>query len=278
MNHQMNHQILIASYKKDFIWLEHALRSIDRFATGFLPPVVAVDFADIPECEKLVHDLGVLATVERFDGPGFARAQAAMMSGDILCPNADWVWVWGSDCIATRTVAPVDFYDAASGKPVMLHCDYYNSGPARFWQEGSNRALGRHAQFEFMRRLPLLYPKALFPATREAIRKIHPDRFVGPTPHEQFMNFMADAVNVRQNFSESNTLGAVAYSDFRDLYCWERTDLPTSKPYTQTPVLQFWSHGGLDRRMIDMDYVLPSGKHVRELTPREVLVDVGLLT
>ena len=268
----MKHQILIASYKKDFEWLEIALTSIRKFGSGWYDegwPVIAVPAADFDGAAT--RFIG-LANITMFDGShgrstGFARAQEAMMSGDILCPGADFVWLWGSDCIATGPFSPADFCDS-DGQPIMQHVSWDNAGPARFWRDGTTSALGWQPAWETMRRLPIGYPAELFPQARSCVEKFT------STP---FSEYLMRAVNGDKNFSESNTLGEIAWKFFRHRYRWQRIDLPDSPPYAQTPVLQFWSHGGLDRPMEEHGYVLPDGSNVTGRTPREILTSLGLL-
>src|SRR5574342_144140 len=95
------HQVLIASYNRDFVWLQYNLRSLRKFQAGFLPPVVCVDGGDFAAAQRLVSQDFPGARVMRKDGrgpgTGFLRAQIAMMCGDLLCPQADYVYLLGSD-------------------------------------------------------------------------------------------------------------------------------------------------------------------------------------
>lgn len=249
----MTHQIFLASYRKDFEWLHYCLLSLKKFSVGFLPPVVALDGSDIPLARKRGFDK--LARLERFDGPGFARAQAAMMSSDLLCPDADFIYLIGSDCFAVRQFDYTPFWKL--DRPVMLynsfaHLEKINNG-ARMWRPGTVGALGGPAEHEFMRRLPLVYPRALYPATRKAI-ELH--------TRKPFMEYVIHAVNGVKNFSESNVLGEHAWRHFRESYHWHCCD---TQPYPEPnwPFVQFWSHGGLH---------LPSDKYNNRI-PIEVITE-----
>src|SRR5688572_2940112 len=113
----MNHQFLIASYKPDFQWLRQNLRSLERFSRGFLSPVIVVPPEDEGLARAVVGQVGY-GEVKVKAGPGFGRAQVVMMQGDLWCPQADFVYLTGSDCMATRQFGPDEYW--LDGKPIML--------------------------------------------------------------------------------------------------------------------------------------------------------------
>lgn len=235
----MKHQFLIASYRRDFDWLNYCLQSLEKFAVGFLPPVVVLDGSDMALARQRGFDK--LAKLVRLDGPGFGRAQVAMMSGDIVCPEADYVYLIGSDTFAVRQFDPMHFWKCVDGKakPVMLynsfaHLEKINNG-AKMWRPGTVAALGGSCENEFMRRLPLVYPRELYASCRDAV-----SRHRGHT----FDKYVFWAVNSVKNFSESNVLGEHAWRHFQDRYHWHCCD---TQPYPEPnwPFVQFWSHGGL---------------------------------
>ena len=236
------HQILIASYATDFLWLRHCLRSLEKFSTGFLRPVVAVPSEDYAEADKLCKQASSRAIVKNWDGPGFGRAQDAMMSGDILCPEADYFWLLGSDCLATRPFSPAAYCNAA-GLPLMLyntweHCARH-APETLFWRSGVEKALGGKSHGEYMRRLPLAYPGASLEPMRQHVSGLHGVRF---TP------YVYHAVNIEKNFSESNVMGEWAFRHHPGAYQWECLDGRSLQiPLNDLPLRQFWSHGGLDR-------------------------------
>jgi hypothetical protein len=255
------HQILIASYRKDFPWLRYCLRSLAKFSRGFLPIVVAVEADDYHgACEIAAHatrefPMGGCIEVKTFNGPGFGRAQLAMMSGDILCPDADYYWLLGSDCLATRQFDPTAFC-APDGRPYMAYNSWEHlkkhAGPGVLaWKAGTEEAVG-YSQAEFMRRLPLAYTRMVCTMTKAIITQRH---------KTSAASYVFDRVNRVQNFSESNVMGAVAYEHYRDSYFWVNRDVEPM-PGPPNPIIQFWSHGGLDR---------PSDADGR--LPREVIIE-----
>ncbi len=236
------HQVLIASYRKDFPWLRHLLRSLDKFASDdFMCPVIAVPSADKKEADAMVREIQSHVHVQEWDGPGFGRAQDAMMSGDILCPFADYVWLLGSDCLATAPFSPANYSDPATGLPVMLYNTWGHMAKhapvTLMWRPGVEKAFGWEPKGEFMRRLPLAYPRGLFKPMREFIEKRH---------NRPFKEYVWHNVNHCRDFSESNVMGEWAWRHHQADYSWQCLD-DYKGAWPALPIVQHWSHGGLDR-------------------------------
>lgn len=249
----MKYQFLVASYKKDFPWLRQNLRSLELFSRGFLEPVVVVPPEDEALARAVVGQVGY-GIVKVKAGPGFARAQIVMLQGDIWCPEADYIFLTGSDCLAMREFDFKEYW--LDGKPLMLFNTWEHmskhGNPGMVWKAGTEKALGGVSSGEFMRRLPLVYPRALYPALRAAIE----------ARHGNFEAYLTQAVNREKNFSESNVLGEFAWRHMRDVYTWFCLD---NRHYEGAMACsQFWSHGGFDR---------PSEKH-NGRTPRTVITEI----
>lgn len=268
----MKHQILIASYTRDFIWLEPNLKSLRRFCDGFLPPVISVDGQDFFEARKLVARAYPGATVVQKDGrrgQGFMRAQISMMQGDLLCPEADYVYLVGSDCMAWTRLSP-DYY-FHKGKPAMLYNSrkYFEDAHAGHpiqWMDSTAEIVGFPVNGEYMRRLPIVYPKELFAPVRKHVEGVH------RMPFEEYIykrNSQGGPV------SESNILGAFAWEKMHELYTWVHADgTPEYWEYRSNhpDIIQFWSHGGLDRpaeASVNYSHGNTHGK-----SPRQVMRDI----
>lgn len=269
------HQILIASYTKDFPWLEPNLRSLRKHCEGFLPPVVCVDGSDLFAARRVVKSAYPEAYVVVKDGrrgQGFMRAQLAMMSCDILCPQADYVYLVGSDCLAWTTLKP-DYY-FHRGKPAMLYNSrkYFEDAGATApiqWMNSTSEIVGFPVQGEYMRRLPIVYPKELFAPMRAHVEKHHCVAF------EDYIYARNKAGGL---VSESNILGAFAWEHMRDLYTWVHADgTPEYWEYRSghPDIIQFWSHGGLDRPAETC--VNYSGGNTAGKTPRQVMRELGFV-
>lgn len=264
------HQVLIASYAKDFIWLEPNLKSLRKFCEGFLPPVVAVDGEDFFAAQRLVARVYPEAKVVQKDGrrgQGFLRAQIAMMCGDIFCPDADYIYLLGSDCMAFRRFAPDVYW--FRGKPVMLYNSYAELGnmdAVGMWQGSTEEVLGFSCPNETMRRLPLIYPKPLFAPMRKHVETRHNMAF------EEYIYKKGHPL------SESNILGCYALKFMPELYEWLHAS-PSDPGYVEyrTPmsdsIIQWWSHGGMNcPAQIDLEYA--PGKRTRGQQPIEVIREI----
>lgn len=247
------HQFLVASYRKDFPWLRTNLRSLQKFSRGFLPPAVVVPPEDEALARAVVGQVGY-GEVQVKAGPGFGRAQVVMLSGDIHCPGADYVYLTGSDCMAVREFDFSEYW--LNGKPLMLFNTWSHlvkhGAPCMSWKAGTEHALGGTSQGEFMRRLPIVYPRALYAACRAAVQARHGD----------FERYVLHSVNHVRNFSESNVLGEYAFRHMRDVYTWHCLD--TAHYLGAFAMTQFWSWGGLGR---------PSPLHGNK-TPQQVIIEL----
>ena len=260
--------MFIASYFRDFPFLIHCLASLKKFSKGFLHPVVGVHFNDWQGAREIVAQSYPEVEVKVYDGvegQPFLRAQLMMLAGDIFCPESDFTWLLGSDCFVTREFTPEPFFK--NGKPVMLYTDYHElrSIPgAMQWRTGVEAALGIRPQYEFMRRLPLIYPRELFAPMRQHIAARH-----GKT----FLKYV-ESCGSRKPFdtSESNWMGAFAWEWMHDLYEW----VDTAKGENwDNPVIQFWSHhkDKLDG-VCDHNAILPDGSLTAGRTPRQIIDSV----
>lgn len=268
------HQILIASYTKDFIWLEPNLKSLRRYNRGFLPPVISVDGQDFFEAKKLISRVYPEATVAQKDGrrgQGFMRAQISMMECDLLCPSADFIYLVGSDCIFWKEISPEMYF--FNGKPVMLYNSrkYFEdagAAGARMWMDSTAQILGFPTHGEYMRRLPIVYPKELFAPMRRHVEVVHG---MGFEDYIYQRNAQGGPV------SESNILGAFAWEKMRDLYYWMHCDGNEEYVKYRTenadPMVQFWSHGGLDRPAPE-NGAMVNGRCIAGRSPRDVMREI----
>lgn len=277
----MTHQVLIASYRKDFIWLGPCLASLNKFCNGFLPPVISVAPDDyLGACEvvkKHYPDATVVVDCDpRGVEKGNLRAQLSMMHGDKLCPAADYIWLVGSDCIVHSEFSPEPFF--RDGKPVMLVNTYEHllkyvpRACILPWQQGVEGALGFSPNYEYMRRLPLMYPRGLFRMTREAVCARHACEFSDYVYEESDRVFNGDRSerSDSSNFSESNLLGAYAHKYKPGMFEW--MDIDHQPNIIPNPMIQFWSHGGLDKECdVRFDY---AGGNTFGKTPRAVITEI----
>lgn len=263
------HRVFISSYLKDFVWLEHCLRSLHRFQEGFLPPVVCVSEEDWGAAKRIVPGRypGAEVVIKNGQrGRGMLRAMIAMMECDVLAPGADYYYLVGSDCIAFRRFAPDVYW--SEGKPVMLwngYAEMHGGCGSNQWRTSTEEVLGWDCPNETMRRLPLIYPKELFPRVRAHIEERH------HTPFEDYVHRKG------QPFSESNVLGCYAERNMPELYTWMHAANNPQYVAYRTPesdsMIQFWSWGGLDRPAETCVNYAP-GKNTVNRPPREVINEI----
>ena len=235
------HQPFIASYQPDFVWLEYLLRSLRLRARGFADPVICVPESDREEAVRRFPGTTVAVQDSVPEGATkwrrFLAAQVAMMECDVHCPTADFVWLFGSDCFVTDSLYPE--MGMRNGRPVMPSNTYAHLGPGSdWWRDGTEKALGvRPIEREFMRQLPLVYPRHLYQAVRAHVVRTH---------GSPFREYVYGTAREGNKFSESNVLGAFAWTFRREAYEWVDFDAPGASEAYAYPVRQFWSHGGID--------------------------------
>ena len=265
------HQPFIASYAKDFPWLRFLLRSFATFSgaerglsRSFAPPVVCTNPEDAAAAMILCQEVYPTARVVVGAGsPGYLRAQVCMMSSDLFCPWADYLYFFGSDCFVTADVDPVEAY-FKYGKPLMLVNSYRHllegGDNVQPWWEGTSAALGFNVEYECMRRLPLVYPAHVLKGVRGYLEFHHKM----PFDHYIYDTIAADGEQYHSKFSEANVIGSWARAFSSSSFTWLDLDKPRNADRVPpSPVRQFWSHGGIDR---------PDDRDGR--TPRSVFEEV----
>jgi hypothetical protein len=172
-------------------------------------------------------------------------AQLAMLRADQYCPDADNLYFVGSDCIAYDTLTPEPYCDV-SGKPAVLMSAYSVMNVVHSdtlpWQRGVNRILGFKPDYEYMRRLPSVFPRTIFAPMRAEVERIHGTEF------DDYIYTANDGTT-----SEANLLGAYAHKYMPETCRF--VDIAEAGLYGSqvngwpSTLMQLWSWGGLDRPM-----------------------------
>lgn len=216
--------IFIRSYAPDFPWLNYALRSVQKFATGFRDVVVVIpDTDDLPNLtvEKVIKVKDVM--------PGYRQQQASKLYADTFSDADAFLYV-DSDCVFTEPVTPETFMTA--GRPNWLHTPFDKVSPdARAaWYEVMRKCLGEAPQHELMRRHPQLIPRWALQEFRGFVAKRHGvslEHYIKSQPGKEF--------------SEFNTCGHYLW-----LYHHEKINWINTEEFLPPAVLrQWWSHGGI---------------------------------
>jgi hypothetical protein len=225
----MHVDIFIRSYEKDFKWLAYALKSIHKNVRGYQQVIVAV-----PEGQgHLLSHLTAERVIEVPDLPnGYIGQQLTKMTA-WMYSDADAILYWDSD---TAALEPVDIAQEFlyRGKPIIYYTPWEKVGDAICWKACTEKALGAPAEFEYMRRLPLLY---LRDTVGDCCAYI--ERTVGRS--------LVPYMNSIDRFSEFNALGAFAHKFQWQDYEFRNTDHHAPPP---PKIQQFWSWGGITHEVL----------------------------
>ena len=226
--------LVIKSYPADYPWLAYALRSLQKFATGFNDIIVLLP-RDSPlnlTLEKVVY----------LDAPeGYLQQQVAKLNAD-RHTQADYIVHWDSDMIATAPFTPDIFFH--NGKPVWTVTPVEAAGndAVKAWLHVMVKCLRSMPPYEFMRKCAVIAPRWLYSEFRVVIEATH-----GMTMDAYVMN------QPGHEFSEYNCLGFFAWLKHREALHWHDT---TKDGVTAWPWKQFWSYGGIAQSKAEIETIL----------------------
>jgi len=229
MFHAMQVDIFYRSYANDFEWLKNSLKSVEKYCDGFGGVHVAIPATDIGEMPSVGSETVHLVEQKL---TGYMDQQVTKIHADEFC-RGDYVLHVDSDCIFYKETRPEDFF--LDGRPVILR----EEGVESPWFEISARSLGWRCDGEYMRRLPILYPRWIYKAFRIWMEEKHGCKlweWLDKQPTHEF--------------SEFNTLGQWAYKFHRKEFAWlHPSDLPV---YCK----QYWSWGGIGEHRAEIEKML----------------------
>lgn len=209
--------IFIKSYHKDFKLLNYSFISLKRFVTGYNKVILL-----IPEHEKHLFDTRDLP--ERTEvhyvkeyGDKYLLQQWFKVSANKYS-NADFILFSDSDVIFDHEVNVMDY--VSNNTPQILYTHYDKVGTAIIWKQCTEAFLNTQIDFEFMRRLQLIYH-------RETLIKIS----------QTYPNLEFSIMN-NGRFSEFNFIGAWAFINEREKYDFINTD---DWSYVPPMGIQLWS-------------------------------------
>lgn len=200
--------VLIRCYRNDFGWLEQCLKYFHRFAKGFSSVHVVVPEEDKPLLAGLTLEILHGSSDECSDG--YLSQQVTKLYADEYC-GADYVLHVDSDLIFSTEFSPDNFF--ADNKPILLRED----GIPTHWLPHCWEFLGWQDTFEYMRRLPIIYPRWIYKEFRDWMQTRH------AVPLKTFICNQS-----RHTFSEFNMLGMWAYKFHQDKFSWKHpSEVPT---------------------------------------------------
>ena len=221
--------ILIRSYDKDFEWLKYCLKSIRKFCTGFNHVHIVVPMQDAHKLD-FAEDETVHGVQDKCEG--YMAQQVTKLYADNFC-TADFILHVDSDCVFFKQTKPENFF--RHEKPVIL----YDENVASPWPAISRITLGWHDSKEYMRRLPIIYPKWIYKAFRDWVKKNQKhdlETWICSQP--------------RREFSEFNTLGQWAYQLHNDAFTWLKPE------DAEVFAKQHWSWGGIEDHRKQIEEIL----------------------
>ena len=201
----MTCDIFYRSYVGDFHWLKYSLDSVKKWGNGFGKVHIAVpanDLSAMPAVDGEIHLIQPKAS------DGYMDQQITKLHADEYC-NSEYILHVDSDCIFFKDFSPLDLF--LDGKPIMLR----EKCPSP-WMHYSAIDLGWYDEYEYMRRLPIIYPRRLYKHFRDFIAAYH-------------KMSVDDYISTRSGheFSEFNNFGQWAYEFYRDEFTWlEPKDCP----------------------------------------------------
>lgn len=224
----MTASIFIKTCLKDLEWLRYSLLSIAKWGSGFSEIVIVAD----EDCQVALRTSPTTYTcvVNYVPVPdnGYIQQQAIKLVADRYCTSNHILFV-DSDCVFFRPFTLSSFM--RDGKPVLLKTRYGNLGGGEVWKSITESVVGWEVEFEYMRRLPLMYRRDTFLKFRE-----------------QFPDLISRLAGMQgRDFSEFNAIGA--FIDREDPEGYYIVDTEDWIP--DAVAKQFWSWGGISPEIKD---------------------------
>ena len=232
----MKTTIITVTYDKDLEFLKYNLKSIKKFCNQYHGNVVVIDDHkdDCLQTQKYLESIGQKYFVNKeakLIKRGYIRQQYIKMYSDMYVPkDCNYICHIDSDSLFKKTHTPDRFF--RDGKPIMIKNLYKKLIPhlksqrvdtqgLEKWQQTTSRIVGFDVDYEFMFRMPLVYPKDLFRKTREYLEKKH--------NRDSLVEVLKDIPIM----SEYNILGAFAHRFMYDDFFWiDRWETPMLIPET----------------------------------------------
>ena len=268
----MKTEIITVSFDKDLKWLKYSMESRRRYCRSYhneLGTVLLDDSLVEGEqcnmtadwCKSQGINYGINKGAKAIKR-GYVRQQYMKFYCDrYVMPDTEFICHVDSDSIFTEGHDPSIYFE--DGKPIMLYTPYdvffQPSQPENIqvalkqWHDITSEAMGSDVPHEFMRRMPLVYPKDMFVEVR---------KFVSSTHKKQVVHWMREM----PNFSEYNFFGAWAWEYAHDQFAWKNTE---EDDFDQLPLNQYWSHADFsvkEKNIHAFLYETPEYRHLNDIS------------
>jgi len=205
----MKTSIITITYDKELEYLKYNLKSIQKFCHGYHENIVVIDDHenDCVETQKYLESIGQKYFINREAKKikeGYIRQQyIKLFSEQYASSDADYICHVDSDSIFTDHHDPSVYFN---GNKPILGIRKWSQMPNTTFQRCTDQTLEYESDYNFMRRMPLVYHADLFPKLREYILNLKGD--------------IIDYLNSVETISEYNLLGAYAFKFMPESFHW----------------------------------------------------------
>jgi len=238
-------EILIVTYHKDAQWLQLALATIKRHATGFAGITLCLPKRDREAFAWLnSFNTGHRVNVKLYDeapGKGMIGHMAVMASADQFVPDGTThVLHMDADCMVKEAITPSEYFHGV--KPVYVIRSYTGLfDPVRKvvsdcaqWKEPTEKQLGFETDVYTMCRHPTGFPIGFYVPYRQHVERVQ---------KRDFFAYMLSGKNSHpQNRMDFTAMGAFAHKYMHDKFVWVDVDKAAAP---KDKVKPYHSHSGV---------------------------------
>ena len=205
----MKTSIITITFDKDLEYLKYNLESIKKFCQDYYENVVVIDDHenDCIQTQQYLESIGQKYFINREAKKikkGYIRQQyIKLFSEQYVSSDTDYICHVDSDNIFTDHHNPSVYF--ANNKPI-LGIQKWSQMENSFFKPYTDKTLEYESDYNFMRRMPLVYDFNLFSELREYIFNLKGD----------IINYL----NSLHTISEYNLFGAYAFKFRPDFFHW----------------------------------------------------------
>jgi hypothetical protein len=194
----MKTTIYIKSYKRDLPWLEYCAKSIEKYCTGFHNILLVLD--EGMEKPNFIPDEWEIHYWPKYKKcAGYLQQQIAKMSAHLISKKEPEAILYvDSDSVFNTPCTPNNW--THDNKPILLKKSYAKlaadriSYKATCWRPITKNITGIDVQYEYMRRMPIIFKTETIELTRRTIL-------------DKLRKIILGEI---KEFSEFNAIGAIA--------------------------------------------------------------------
>lgn len=194
--------------------------------------VLAIPRGDRDRLKQINVPNGVEILYCRRYANDYLGQQITKLHADEHC-SADYICHVDSDCVFREKIMPIDLFK--NEKPTWVFSNFESIPGSSDWQAMTERFIGFDVANDYMRRQPLCFPRAIYPALRKFCLEQH---------HLSILEYVLDCS--LSGFSEYNALGAFAHKYYPHWFSWvDKEDGNVDEQFCRW----FWSWGGVSKEI-----------------------------